>query len=39
VHDEPEEARSDGEQALRPEVFTDLVQRIRAIAEAIGREV
>ncbi|MEO5718312.1 MAG: 3-deoxy-7-phosphoheptulonate synthase [Chthoniobacterales bacterium] len=39
VHDEPERARSDGEQALRPEVFHDLVQRIRAVAEAVGREL
>ncbi len=39
VHDEPERARSDGEQALRPEVFDDLVQRIRAVAEAVGREL
>ena len=39
VHDNPEEARSDGEQALRPEVFRDLVRRIRAVAEAVGREV
>lgn len=39
VHDEPERARSDGEQALRPDVFDDLVRRIRAVAEAIGREL
>lgn len=39
VHDEPERARSDGEQALRPEIFTDLVNRIRAVAEAVGREL
>jgi 3-deoxy-7-phosphoheptulonate synthase len=39
VHDEPERARSDGEQALRPEVFNDLVRQIRAVAEAVGREV
>jgi 3-deoxy-7-phosphoheptulonate synthase len=39
VHDDPERARSDGEQALRPEAFTDLVRRIRAVAEAVGREV
>ena len=39
VHDDPEHARSDGEQALRPEVFADLVRRIRAVAEAIGREL
>jgi 3-deoxy-7-phosphoheptulonate synthase len=39
VHDEPERARSDGEQALRPEAFADLVRRIRAVAEAVGREL
>ena len=39
VHDDPERARSDGEQALRPEVFVDLVRRLRAVAEAIGREL
>ena len=39
VHDDPEHARSDGEQALRPEVFADLVRRIRAVAEAVGREL
>lgn len=39
VHNEPERARSDGEQALRPEAFHDLVRRIRAVAEAVGREL
>ncbi len=39
VHHDPERARSDGEQALRPEVFADLVRRIRAVAEAIGRDL
>jgi 3-deoxy-7-phosphoheptulonate synthase len=39
VHHDPERARSDGEQALMPEVFADLVRRIRAVAEAIGRSV
>ncbi|MGI8890598.1 MAG: 3-deoxy-7-phosphoheptulonate synthase [Chthoniobacterales bacterium] len=39
VHDEPEQARSDGEQALRPDAFADLVGRVRAVAEAIGREL
>lgn len=39
VHDNPEQARSDGEQALQPEVFRDLVRRIRAVAEAVGREL
>ena len=39
VHNEPECARSDGEQALRPAAFADLVRRVRAVAKAIGREV
>jgi 3-deoxy-7-phosphoheptulonate synthase len=39
VHDEPERARSDGDQALVPEIFEDLVRRIRAVAAAIGRDV
>jgi len=39
VHHDPERARSDGEQALMPEAFADLVRRIRAVAEAIGRTV
>ncbi|MEO6870647.1 MAG: 3-deoxy-7-phosphoheptulonate synthase [Chthoniobacterales bacterium] len=39
VHDDPERARSDGEQALLPEIFHDLVQRVRAVAAAIGRDV
>ena len=39
VHDDPEQARSDGEQALQPEVFGDLVRRIRAVAAAVGREL
>ncbi|MBA3830633.1 MAG: 3-deoxy-7-phosphoheptulonate synthase [Chthoniobacterales bacterium] len=39
VHDDPERARSDGDQALVPEVFQDLVRRIRAVAAAVGRDV
>ena len=39
VHDDPERARSDGDQALRPEVFSDLVRRVRAVAAAVGRDV
>jgi len=38
VHNSPELARSDGEQALLPDEFADLVKRVRAVAEAIGRE-
>ncbi len=39
VHDTPEFARSDGEQALTPSVFAELVPRLRAVAEAVGREL
>jgi 3-deoxy-7-phosphoheptulonate synthase len=39
VHHQPDRAWSDGEQALRPEAFADLVTRIRQVAAAIGREV
>jgi 3-deoxy-7-phosphoheptulonate synthase len=39
VHNAPEVAMSDGEQALMPEDFSDLVKRVRAVAEAVGREV
>jgi 3-deoxy-7-phosphoheptulonate synthase len=39
VHHQPDRAWSDGEQALRPETFADLVTRIRHVAAAIGREV
>ena len=39
VHDAPEHARSDGDQALVPEVFEDLVRRMRAVATAVGRDV
>ena len=39
VHNAPEQAKSDGEQSLLPEAFEDLVQRIRTVAEAVGRSV
>src|SRR2546425_8268958 len=39
VHDFPELAKSDGDQALTPEVFADLVPRLRAVAAAIGRKL
>ena len=38
VHNSPELAKSDGEQALLPDEFEDLVRRVRAVAEAVGRE-
>jgi 3-deoxy-7-phosphoheptulonate synthase len=37
VHDSPELAKSDGDQALTPEMFADLVPRLSAVAAAIGR--
>jgi 3-deoxy-7-phosphoheptulonate synthase len=39
VHNNPELAKSDGEQALMPGEFQDLVTRMRAVAQAIGREM
>jgi 3-deoxy-7-phosphoheptulonate synthase len=39
VHNSPEDARSDGEQALFPETLAKLVPRLRAVANAIGRDL
>ena len=39
VHNSPELAKSDGEQALLPDEFSDLVLRLRKVAEAVGRSV
>lgn len=39
VHNNPELAQSDGEQALMPDEFASLVQRMRAVARAIGRDI
>ncbi|NOY63866.1 MAG: 3-deoxy-7-phosphoheptulonate synthase [Nitrospirae bacterium] len=39
VHTNPEEALSDGEQSLKPSLFKDLMEQIKPIAEAVGREV
>jgi 3-deoxy-7-phosphoheptulonate synthase len=39
VHNKPEEALSDGPQALTPALFADLMARIRPIASAVGRSV
>ncbi|MDP9291616.1 MAG: 3-deoxy-7-phosphoheptulonate synthase [Verrucomicrobiota bacterium] len=38
THHSPETARSDGEQALLPNEFAALVERVRAVARAIGRD-
>jgi 3-deoxy-7-phosphoheptulonate synthase len=37
VHNSPEFAKSDGEQALLPDEFADLVRRVNAVAAAVGR--
>lgn len=37
IHDDPENALSDGPQALLPNTFTKLVDELRLIAHAIGR--
>lgn len=39
VHPNPEEAASDGGQSLKPERFVEMVNQVRLIAEAIGRQV
>jgi 3-deoxy-7-phosphoheptulonate synthase len=37
VHNAPEQAKSDGEQALLPIDFEDLMARVRSVAIAVGR--
>jgi 3-deoxy-7-phosphoheptulonate synthase len=39
VHDSPDLAKSDGDQALLPAIFDELVPRLRAVAAAIGRNL
>ena len=39
VHPHPDKALSDGMQSLRPERFAELIQRVRAVAEAMGRSI
>ncbi len=39
VHDSPACAKSDGEQALLPETLAKLAPRLRAVANAIGRDL
>ncbi len=39
VHNSPEFSKSDGEQALLPAEFADLVTRVRAVAEVVGRSL
>ncbi len=39
VHDNPEEAKSDGDQSLLPDQFAQLMKDLRPIAQAVGREI
>ena len=39
VHPSPTEAWSDGEQSLTPERFARLMEKVRAVAAAVGREI
>lgn len=39
VHTNPEEAASDGEQSLKPAVFKKLMEELKPIAAAVGREI
>jgi 3-deoxy-7-phosphoheptulonate synthase len=39
VHDKPEEAMSDGPQALLPEQYAELMNQIRKLAELMGKSI
>lgn len=39
VHTNPEEAMSDGEQSLKPSAFKKLMEELKPIAVAVGREI
>jgi 3-deoxy-7-phosphoheptulonate synthase len=39
VHPDPDYARSDGAQSLRPDQFADLMSQLRIIAPAVGRTI
>jgi 3-deoxy-7-phosphoheptulonate synthase len=39
VHPRPEEALSDGPQSLRPEKFARLMEELRLVALAVGRDL
>ncbi len=39
VHANPEEALCDGEQSLKPDAFKKLMEELRPIAKAVGREI
>ena len=39
IHNDPENAFSDGPQALLPDTYLSLIQELKLIANAIGREI
>jgi 3-deoxy-7-phosphoheptulonate synthase len=39
VHHNPQEALSDGEQSLKPDAFKALMEELKPIAKAVGREI
>ncbi len=39
VHNDPKHALSDGQQSLTPEAFKELMDKLRPIATAVGREI
>ena len=39
MHTKPEEAVSDGDQSLKPDVFGKLMKEVKAIAAVVGREI
>jgi 3-deoxy-7-phosphoheptulonate synthase len=39
VHPDPARAMSDGQQSLTPKKFAQLVQELKAIASAVGKEI
>ena len=39
VHQNPEEAKSDGEQSLLPVQFEEMMRKARLIAQAVGRDI
>jgi 3-deoxy-7-phosphoheptulonate synthase len=39
VHQNPEEAKSDGEQSVLPAQFDEMMKKVRLIAHAVGRDI
>ncbi len=39
VHTNPEDALSDGEQSLRPDIFSQMMLELKPVAQAVGREI